>query len=640
MSSLETWGMTAFDPEPFLASLTTRPGVYRMVGDDGVVLYVGKARNLKARVSAYFRASGLTAKTMALVARVRDIQITVTSSETEALLLEQSLIKTSRPPYNVVLRDDKSYPYIHLTEHPYPRLAFHRGARKAGRYFGPFPSAAAVRDSLNILQKLFGIRPCEDGFFKNRSRPCLQYQIDRCSAPCVGLIDRERYADDVRLAVMFLEGKSRDVLAEFKAKMEEAAAALEFERAARYRDQIDHLRRIQENQYVHGAGGDVDIFGIAPPEPVERALEDASGKAPDSAGADIRAGAGAGAEVCIQGLFVRDGRLLGHRTWFPRNELAMSGGDMLLAFLSQYYLGGGEREIPKAVIASAAMTDAELLSNALSARAGRKVEVASRVRGQRLRWAKMAAENAEISLAALVADRKNALSRFVALQSALGWEDLPKRLECFDISHAGGESTVASCVVFDHQGSVKSDYRRFNIEGVARGDDYAAIEQAIRRRYSRLAKGEGVLPDVVVIDGGAGQVNRAAEVLKALHLDDIALLGIAKGPTRKPGLETIVSTDPGVVALPSNGAAMHLLQQVRDEAHRFAIAGHRARRQKQKRRSALDGIPGIGPRRKRELLAHFGSVASISGASPEEISKVPGISRKLAMEIHGSLHGR
>ncbi|MDE0421748.1 MAG: excinuclease ABC subunit UvrC [Gammaproteobacteria bacterium] len=623
--------MAAFDAEPFLAGLTTRPGVYRMLGDAGTVLYVGKARNLRARVTAYFRASGLTAKTMALVAKVRDIQVTVTSSETEALLLEQSLIKTERPPYNVVLRDDKSYPYIHLTEHPYPRLAFHRGARKEGRYFGPFPSAAAVRDSLNILQKLFGIRPCEDGFFKNRSRPCLQHQIDRCSAPCVGLIDRERYAEDVRLAVMFLEGKSQDVLAEFKAKMEAAAESLEFERAARYRDQIAHLRRVQENQYVHGAGGDVDIFGIAP---------DSDEGAQRESSSEASAGGGAGAQVCIQGLFVRDGRLLGHRTWFPRNELAMSGGEMLFAFLSQYYLGTGNREIPKSVIASASMAEADLLAKALSDRVGRRVEVASRVRGQRARWAKMAADNAEISLSALLADRENIMSRFVALQSAIEWEDLPKRVECFDISHAAGESTVASCVVFDSEGPVKSDYRRFNIEGVARGDDYGAIEQTIKRRYSRLAKGEGTLPDVVVIDGGIGQVNRAAEVLKGLHLDNIALLGIAKGPTRRPGLETIVLAGGDMLALPANGPAMHLLQQVRDEAHRFAIAGHRGRRQKRQRRSALDDIPGIGPRRKRELLAHFGSVSAISGASREEISKVPGISRKLAVEIHGSLHGR
>ncbi len=599
-----------FDAEKFLASLPTRPGVYQMLGDGDEALYVGKARSLKARVTAYFRASGLTTKTMALMAKVRDIRITVTGSETEALLLEQSLIKADRPRFNVVLRDDKSYPFIHLTEHPFPQLTFHRGAKRKGRYFGPFPSASAVRDSLNILQKLFGIRPCEDGFFKNRSRPCLQHQIGRCSAPCVGLIDRDRYAEDVRLAVLFLEGKSSDVLAAFKDKMETAAQELEFERAARYRDQIGHLRRVQENQYVHGEGGDADIFGIA-----------------------LEAG-----QACVQGLFVRDGRLLGNRTWFPKNELGVSEAELLFAFLSQYYLGGAERELPKAVVALVDAQDGSLLAGALTERAGRRVEVAAQVRGQRARWVRMAAENAAMSLAAYAADRKNVLARFVDLQAALGWDDVPKRLECFDISHSAGEATVASCVVFDTQGPVKSDYRRFNIEGVPRGDDYGAIEQAIRRRYTRLVEGEGVLPDLVVIDGGPGQVGRASEVLEQLQAN-IALLGIAKGPTRKPGLETIVQAGHGELTLPPNGPAMHLLQHIRDEAHRFAITGHRGRRQRKRRRSVLDDIAGVGPRRKRELLAHFGSVASIQGASAEEIAKVPGVSRKLAAEIHASLHG-
>ena len=348
----------AFDAERFLSTLPTRPGVYQMVGEADDVLYVGKARSLKSRVTAYFRASGLTTKTMALMAKVRDIRITVTNSETEALLLEQSLIKAEQPRFNVVLRDDKSYPYIHLTEHPFPRLTFHRGAKKKGRYFGPYPSAAAVRDSLNILQKLFGIRPCEDGFFKNRSRPCLQHQIDRCSAPCVAMIDRDQYAEDVRLAVLFLEGKSADVLAAFKAKMDAAAEALEFERAARYRDQISHLRRVQENQYVHGDGGDVDIFGVA---------------------GDL-------GQACVQGLFVRDGRLLGNRTWFPRNELAVAESELLSAFLSQYYLGGGEREMPKTLVVSVPLDDADLLAAALSTQAGRRVEVATQVRGQRAQW--------------------------------------------------------------------------------------------------------------------------------------------------------------------------------------------------------------------------------------------------------------
>ena len=600
-----------FEPEPFLATLPARPGVYRMLGEGGEVLYVGKARSLKARVTSYFRASGLSAKTLALTSKLHAIQVTVTSSETEALLLEQSLIKELRPRFNVVLRDDKSYPFIQLTEHPYPRLAFHRGAKGKGRYFGPYPSAAAVRDSLNILQKLFGIRPCEDGFFKNRSRPCLQHQIKRCSAPCVSLIERDQYAEDVRLAVLFLEGRSADVLREFKMRMEAAADELKFERAARYRDQISHLRRIQENQYVHGDGGDVDVFGIA---------------------------TGSG-HACVQGLFVRDGRLLGHRTWFPKNELATPDDELLFSFMSQYYLAGREREIPKTVVAAVHLQDVELLASALAERGARKAEVVCQVRGQRARWATMASENAELSLASLLASRRNVLARFVDLQAALGWEDVPRRVECFDISHSSGEATVASCVVFDTEGPVKSDYRRFNIEGVPRGDDYGAMEQAIRRRYTRLAKGNGVLPDVLVIDGGAGQLGRAAEVLEQLQVDDVALLGIAKGATRKPGLETILLAGQGEVAVPPNSPAMHLLQHIRDEAHRFAVAGHRGRRDKKRRRSALDDIPGVGARRKRGLLAHFGSVASIQGASAEEIAKVPGISGKLAAQIHAALHG-
>ena len=595
--------------DDLLAGLPKRPGVYRMVGDDGKALYVGKARNLKARVTAYFRASGLSAKTLALTGRTRDIQITVTGSETEALLLEQSLIKAERPRFNVLLRDDKSYPYIHLSDHAYPRLAFHRGAKRGGRFFGPFPSAAAVRDSLNILQKLFGLRPCADGFFKNRSRPCLQHQIKRCSAPCVGRIDQDRYADDVRLAVMFLEGKSAAVLDEFKSKMEAASAALDFERAARHRDRIAHLRRMQESQYVHGAGGDADIFGVA-----------------------LAAG-----QACLQGLFVRDGRLLGQRTWFQRNELDADAGEMLFAFLSQYYLGG-EREIPRAVVVSTPLPDAQLLAGALAERVARKVDLACRPRGQRARWGRMAAENAELALAALVADRKSVMGRFVALQAALGWEDLPRRLECFDISHASGEATVASCVVFDTSGPVKSDYRRFNIKDVPAGDDYGAIEQAVRRRYTRLVEGEGALPDALIIDGGLGQAQRAAQALAQLQVEDVAVLGIAKGPSRKAGLECVILAGHGEIPLPPNGPAMHLLQHIRDEAHRFAITGHRGRRQKRRRQSALDGIAGVGPRRKRELLVHFGSVASMQGASAEEIAKVPGVSPRLAAEIHGALH--
>jgi excinuclease ABC subunit C len=602
----------AFDHESLLARLPARPGVYRMIDGAGDVLYVGKARNLKSRVTSYFRASGLTAKTMSMVAKVGDIQITVTGSETEALLLEQSLIKSLRPTYNVTLRDDKSYPYIHVTEHrDYPRLSFHRGAkRKHGRYFGPFPSASAVRESINILQKLFQLRSCEDSYFKNRSRPCLQHQIGRCTAPCVGLISPADYAADVRRAELFLEGRSHEVLEEFKQEMERAAQALDFERAARYRDQIAQLRKIQEQQYVHSESGDVDVFAIAT----------ASGAA------------------CIQGLFIRGGRLLGHRNWFPRNELALTPADLLGAFLSQFYLGSIARDMPRSIIVSEEIEDASVLAAALTESSRRRVEVSHRVRGQRARWLDMARENAQLSIDSYLADKQNVYARFVALQEALALEDTPRRLECFDVSHSSGEATVASCVVFDQSGPLKSDYRRFNIEGVAPGDDYAAIGQALRRRYHRLKEGEGRLPDLLVIDGGPGQVGQAQQVLEALQVDGVQVLGIAKGTSRKPGLETLHLAGQGEVALSPQGAAMHLLQHIRDEAHRFAVTGHRQRRDKARRISELDSIPGIGPKRKRELLRHFGSLAGVQGASIEEIAKLPGISRKLAEEIYGRLH--
>jgi len=601
-----------FDAEAFLGRLTTRPGVYRMLGDDGAVLYVGKARNLKSRVSSYFRASGLTAKTIALVNRIADIQVTVTSSETEALLLEQSLIKSERPPYNIVLRDDKSYPYIYLTEEgDFPRLTFHRGAkRKAGRYFGPFPSAGAVRESLNILQKLFRIRPCEDTYFRNRSRPCLQYQINRCSGPCVGLVDPADYARDVRHAVMFLEGRNQAILEEFKEAMDRAAGALDFERAAKYRDQITQLRRVQEQQYVHADSGDVDAFAVA-----ER-----SGIA------------------CVQGLFLRGGRLLGQRTWFPRNELAVPEADVLDAFLGQYYFGGAERQIPRSVLVNQALPSEETLARALSDASGRQVEVAHALRGQRARWVALAQENVNHALEAYLADKKNMFARFVDLQEGLNLDDLPQRLECFDISHSSGEATVASCVVFDVEGPLKSDYRRFNIETASAGDDYAAMREALRRRYARLRTGDGKLPDVLVIDGGPGQLRQATEVLEELQVEGIAVMAIAKGTSRKPGLETIHLAGKGELNLSPQGGAMHLLQHIRDEAHRFAITGHRNRRGRSRRVSELEGIAGVGPHRRRQLLRHFGSVSAIRAASQEEIAKVPGISRALAGEIHDALH--
>ncbi len=609
---LEEHARPQFNAEEFLKHLTPKPGVYQMFSDTGEVIYVGKARNLKSRVTSYFRASGLTAKTMALVARIADIQVTVTASETEALLLEQSLIKAERPHYNVVLRDDKSYPFIYRTPHDdFPRLAFHRGARKkTGRYFGPFPSAGAVRESLNILQKLFQIRQCDDTFFKNRSRPCLQYQIQRCSGPCVGLVSPEDYADDVRLAELFLEGNSGKILDEYKAKMNAASEELEFERAARFRDQISKLRRVQEQQYVHNERGDVDVFAVSQE----------------------------GGISCVQALFIRAGRLLGQRTWFPRDELATGEAEMLGAFLSQYYLANERGDLPKTLITFPELPSSAMLAEALTQYSGRNVDVSNRVRGQRARWRDMALENAQLSLTAYLADKKNVYSRFVDLQAALRLDDVPGRLECFDISHTSGEATVASCVVFDREGPRKTDYRRFNIEGVTGGDDFAAMEQALRRRYTRLKSGEGALPDVLVIDGGKGQLSRAVLVLEELQVEGVVILGIAKGPTRKPGLETFFVAGKGEVEVPEQGGAMHLLQHIRDESHRFAITGHRARRQKARRTSELDQIEGIGPRRKKELLSHFGSLAGVKGASLDEIGKVPGISGKLAADIYDTLH--
>ena len=604
---------SGFDAEAFLASLARKPGVYRMLDGEGRALYVGKARNLKVRVSSYFRASGLETKTMALVSRVRDVQVILTGSETEALLLEQSLIKQERPPYNVLLRDDKSYPYIHLTSHEdFPRLKFHRGARREkGRYFGPFPSASAVRESLNILQKLFRIRPCEDAFFKNRSRPCLQYQIQRCSGPCVGLVDAGAYRQDVELATMFLEGRSDQVLGAFKERMAAAAAQLDFERAAKFRDQIAQLRQVQEVQHVHGAEGDADLFALA----------------------------NQGGVACVQALFVRSGRMLGQRTWFPRNELGLSRAALLGAFLSQYYLGGAERDWPKCVVVSEPIDDGRVLAAALSRSAGRKVALDSATRGQRAKWLQLAQDNAAHSLQAYLADRRNCYARFVSLQEALGLEDVPQRLECFDVSHTQGEETVAACVVFDASGPLKSDYRRFNIAGATPGDDYGAMEQALRRRFTRLKQGEGALPSILVLDGGIGQLRRALAILNELQVEEVLALAVAKGPARKPGRERFFTAE-GELALAPHGDAFHLLQQVRDEAHRFAVAGHRQRRRKRRRRSELDEVPGVGPKRRRELLAHFGGLPALKGASVEEIAKVPGISRRLAEELYGTLHAQ
>lgn len=584
-----------------------------MFDEAGDILYVGKAKNLKNRVSSYFRSSALDAKTLALVNRIDRVETTVTASETEALLLEQSLIKDLKPPYNIVFRDDKSYPFIFLSsEDEYPRLAFHRGAQhKKGRYFGPFPSAYSVRDSLNILQKIFLVRQCEDAFFRNRTRPCLQYQIKRCSGPCCDLVSKEDYADDVQHAKMFLEGKNRDVIEDYANKMERASSDLEFERAAHYRDQITHLRKIQEQQYVVGQKGDFDVL------------------------AAVLSSGG----VCVLVTYIRGGRMLGNKTYFPSVKLNEGAGEVLTAFIPQFYLAGqGSREIPQEVIVNTAIEDKPVLIQTLSNKAGRKVMISDHVRSQKRRWVALAVTNAEQALGGHLSSRNNMQQRFDALQDAFSLEVMPERLECFDISHSSGEATVASCVVFDQNGPVKSDYRRFNIDGITPGDDYAAMSQALKRRYTRIKKGEGRLPDILFVDGGKGQLHEAESILEELQIVGVILIGVAKGPTRKAGLESLFVSGGPEVNLSRDNPGLHLIQHIRDESHRFAITAHRGRRSKQRKTSALEGIEGVGPKRRRSLLRHFGGAAQVRSAGTEELAKVEGISQTLAEQIYATLH--
>jgi len=627
-----------FDAKATLAVMSQRPGVYRMLNADGEVLYVGKARNLKKRVSNYFRASGLDTKTMALVARITAIDVTLTNSETEALLLEQNLIKKLRPPYNIQLRDDKTYPYIMLThKDAYPRLAFYRGSRKRdATFFGPYPSASAVRESLSLLQKVFRVRQCEDSYFRNRSRPCLQHQIGRCTAPCVGLISPADYALDVNDVSLFLQGKSDVLIQSLGQRMEQKSAVLEFEQAARLRDKIADLRRVQSQQVISGDGSDADVL----------------------------AGVLQGAYACVHVICIRGGRIIGSRNFYPKDKLADTSSDLLTAFIAQYYLRDSADAvpglIPAEVIVSPVLKGGQSLQDALSMAAGKQIRLSGSVRGHRARWLALAVANAEQALLSHVNNRQTMFQRFEQLQEALGLDALPQRIECFDISHTMGESTVGACVVFDHNGPLKSDYRRYNITDIQPGDDYAAMDQALTRRYSKLSSqlqehktGDqavnadnaellaGKVPDILVIDGGKGQLGQAIEVLKGCQLPEILLLGIAKGISRRAGQETLfIATEHGIreIFIASHSPALHLLQQVRDEAHRFAITGHRQRRAKSRQQSPLEQIPGLGPTRRRELLKYFGGQQEILRASESDLARAPGISKKLAAVVYEALH--
>ncbi|NIF15777.1 excinuclease ABC subunit UvrC [Pantoea sp. Cy-639] len=601
-----------FDASAFLATCSGRPGVYRMFDADARLLYVGKAKNLKKRLASYFRKSGLAPKTAALVGRIAQVETTITANETEALLLEQTLIKEWRPPYNILLRDDKSYPYVFLSDGEFPRLGIHRGAKKAkGRYFGPYPSAGAIRESLSLLQKAFSVRQCEDSYYANRTRPCLQYQIKRCKGPCVGLVEAAEYAEDVRHSVMFLEGRSQQLGNELNAEMEKAAMALNFEKAAELRDQIALLRRVQDQQYMEGGSGDVDVVA-----------------------AFVNPGG-----ACVHLISVRGGRVLGSKNFFPQVGIEEDVSEVMAAFLSQYYLGNAERELPGELIVNVVHDDFATIAEAVQTLRGRELTFSHRVRGTRARWQQLAVTNAEQALNARLANRQHMAARFEALAQVLGLDEVPQRLECYDISHSSGEATVASCVVFGPEGPLKSDYRRFNIEGVTAGDDYAAMHQALMRRYGRIKEGEGKLPDVLLVDGGKGQLNMARDVMQELGLSELTLLGVAKGVTRKAGFETLYLNDVAhEFTLKGDSPALHLIQQIRDEAHRFAITGHRARRGKARRTSSLEDVAGVGPKRRRDLLKHFGGLQELNRASIDEIAKAPGISKKLAESIYASLH--
>lgn len=601
-----------FDAKAFLATLTDLPGVYRMLDSHGTVLYVGKSKNLKKRVASYFRENLSSPRIAHMVSQIAQIETTATRTEAEALILENNLIKSLSPRYNILFRDDKSYPYIVLSRDDYPRLGFYRGNpdRKA-EYFGPYPSSWAVRESIHLLQKMFRLRTCEDSVFANRSRPCLLFQIKRCSGPCVQRISEDDYAADVQLAAMFLSGKQLEVTKRLMRSMEDASSRLAFEQAAIYRDQIQSLHQVQEKQFVSSSKGeDVDIIA---------ALAEAG-------------------QICVNIAMVRGGRHLGDRPLFPSNAGESSAADAIAAFIRQHYAA---HPVPGQVLITPALNDEEKLEaeSLLVELAGRPVPLQEARSQQQKAWIDMARQNARLAIIARNQASAQQEKRLSALQEALQLPEGISRIECFDISHTLGEATVASCVVYQGSGMKKSDYRRFNIRDIQPGDDYAAMRQAVSRRYERVANGEGVAPDLILIDGGAGQVSSAYSALADLGLSELAMIGVAKGEERRPGLETLIF--PGgreAVQLPPEHPALHLIQEIRDEAHRFAITGHRAQRGKTRKTSRLESLPGIGPARRKELVSRFGGLAGVLGASIDQLAEVPGISREMAEKIHSALH--
>ncbi len=599
----------SFDPKPVLKTLPNLPGVYRMINAQDEVIYVGKAKDLKKRVSSYFVKTLASPRTRLMVSNIARIETTVTRSEAEALLLENNLIKGFMPRYNVLFRDDKSYPYIVLTGDEFPRLAFHRGTqRKGNEYFGPFPNAVAVRESIQLLQKVFRLRTCENTVFDNRSRPCLQYQIARCTAPCVDYISAEDYRRDVQHAALFLQGREQQVMQELESKMMEAAERQEYELAAVYRDRMQSLRQVQARQFV----SDFNVND-----------------------ADIVACAEQGGEYCVNLVMIRGGRHIGDKSFFPKNADGCDIEALTEAFLEQHYVG---QKMPPLIIVGVAI-DTAALEEVFSEQAGRRVRIVTRAIGDKKVWLKMAQTNAELALQQRTATQASQQARLQALRDALDLADSTERIECFDISHTMGEATVASCVVFDRGAMQNGEYRRYNISGITPGDDYAAMRDALTRRYKKVAAGEGKMPDLIFIDGGKGQLGVAVEVLREVGLSDIQLVGIAKGEERKPGLEQMFFANRDTpVSLKKDHPGLHLLQQIRDEAHRFAITGHRARRGKARMHSSLEDIAGIGAKRRQRLLMRFGGLDGVRNASVDELAQVDGISQQLAEKIYEELH--
>lgn len=601
------------DIKTILASLSNHPGVYQMLGEDGVVLYVGKAKDLKKRVSSYFSSKMKDPKTQLLVKHIKNIHVTITHTENDAYLLECNLIKKLKPRYNVLLRDDKSYPYILISDHLFPRIDIYRGQRKKqGRYFGPYPSSLAVRETINLLQKLFQLRTCRDSYFEARSRPCLLYQIGRCTAPCVAFVTDEEYKKQVALAVLFLEGKSDQVVEVLQRQMERASEQKNYEVAAQFRDQINRLRQIQDKQYIDSGHRDMDVVGYA----------------------------SQGGVTCINVLTVRKGQVMGSQAYYPTVPLYSEKNEILSSFLAQYYVNHpvhGEH-IPGEIVIDVKLDEGSALETMLSVQSGAKISILKPARGEKVKILAMAAASARQSLLTHLAHKLQFKDRFISLKSALNLEIIPRRLECYDISHSMGEATVASCVVCNQDGLLKSDYRRFNITGITPGDDVAAMHQVISRRFKQADNKEAVFPDIAFIDGGRTQLAAANKALQTLGVADVLLVGVSKGPGRKAGFETLHRLGMQPVHLPADSPALHLIQQIRDEAHRFAITGHRQRRDKARTRSALESIPGIGAKRRRDLLRYFGGIQGVAHASLDELLKVQGVSRSLAERIYAAFH--